>query len=86
MTGTEKSGIIKAMTKDLFKVAVDKISNHHAVLDCGRGQTLTVACRFLPANIKEGDIVALDFLSEKQATMEREEMAKQILKEILKIE
>lgn len=68
---------------DSLKGIIDRWVNGRAILKLTDGQELTVARRFLPRTVREGDILHLHLHTEVEATQHREELARAILKEIL---
>jgi len=67
---------------------LDRFENAKAILrfnfsNCDK-QELVVAKRYLPSDIKEGDIIYLELFSDKKAEERRRNLAKQMLEEILK--
>lgn len=61
----------------------DRWVNGRAVLRFSDGQELTVARRFLPKEIHEGQTLEVHFHTEAMAMQQREDLARAILKEIL---
>ena len=77
------------MTKKSIELTciLDRFENSHGVLrfDFSQNdqQELVVAKRYLPQDVKEGDIIYLDLFSDKKATERRQNLARQMLEEIL---
>jgi hypothetical protein len=46
-------------------------------------QELTLPVHLLPTNAREGDVIHLKFMTDKQATADRAELARNLLEEIL---
>ncbi len=74
-----------------LRVTLDRFEGHAGVLifdDADAlgtlaGQELVLPTKVLPAGIRQGDQVVIDFLSEHQATEAREVIARQVLEDIL---
>lgn len=66
---------------------LDRFENSKAVLrfDLSKNdqQELVVAKRFLPRDVKEGDVLYLELFSDKKAEQRRRNLAQQVLQEIL---
>lgn len=78
------------MSNNYLLATIDRFENGFAVLSfglpagrAGKGQFLTVAKKFLPKNIKEGDVLQCEFLTDKLAKKNQAERARHLLKEIL---
>ena len=72
--------------KDCLKATVDRFEGDFAVLSLEDGQKLNWPKEKLPKDIKEGSVVWLSILEDKEATKNQRELAKEILNEILKSE
>ena len=72
------------MNNEKVTCIIDRIEDHQAVLRLSDKQELIVKYRYLPKNAKEGDVLKLEFLSEKMATAKNENLARAMLDEILK--
>lgn len=68
------------------EAVVDRIEGGRAVLVLDDGQTLDWPRDNLPSGVGEGTKVKLVMLSAADETRDREEMAKAVLNEILKVE
>lgn len=66
-----------------LKVKVGKISLDKANLVFSDGQKVTVNTKFLPSPVAEGDMIFLDLLTSEQYNKTKEEIACEVLKEIL---
>ena len=74
-----------------LKAVLDRFEGHKGVLlfdDSDMlgplaGQELVLPKRLLPLGIREGDVVVLDFLTDAQATLRREDVARALLEDIL---
>lgn len=77
--------MIKAMNNNNnhLLATIDRFENGLAVLSFGNNQYLDVAKKFLPKNIKEGDVLRCEFLTDVMAKKSQAERAKHLLKEIL---
>lgn len=73
------------MKKNL-SATVDRFEEEKAVLKFADGQTLNVPIACLPENIGEGSVLSVYFGEEDKAvTEEKNEQAKNLLNEILKV-
>lgn len=78
--------------EDIFKkrksvlATIDKIEKEVAVLKFDDGQVLNWSLENLPADIEEGSRIKLVLFSDRSEQVEREELAKTVLNEILKTE
>lgn len=72
-----------AKKTEILVASISRLENGLVVLDFGKGQTLRVAKRFLPKNIKKDDILQVELLSEDQITNRKKNLAQAILNEIL---
>lgn len=73
------------MAKNLngtLQCTVERFENGFAVLHFGRCGTLTVAKKYLPHGIKEGELLTAEFLTNALAASRRENLAKAMLEEI----
>lgn len=64
--------------------AIDRFENRHAVIRLDDGQELNWPDRCLPPDAKEGSTIQLIISTEKTIEAEREKIAKNILREIIK--
>lgn len=71
-------------SNDNLVVTIDRFENGLAVVDFGHNQIINIAKRFLPKNVKAGDAMQVELLTDEQATKRRKNLAKAILEEILK--
>lgn len=71
------------MSENNLVATVDRFENGFVVLAFDDRQFLTIAKKFLPKNVVEGDILRLDFLTDQMAKKNQAERAKHLLKEIL---
>lgn len=74
-----------AMAKNLngtLQCKVDRFENGFAVLHFGRSGQLTVAKKYLPQGIREGEMLTVEFLTEALATKRRDHLARAMLEEI----
>lgn len=69
-----------------LKVKVGKISQGKVILHFTDGQKVVVNDKFLPTLACEGDLVFLDLLTLEQYNKTKEEIAREVLKEILEPE
>ena len=67
-----------------ISATLDRIENEVAVLKCDDGQDLNWPVDNLPAGLMEGDRVKLVLFTTASEKLEREELAKKILNELLK--
>ena len=78
----------KKFTDNFLTCIIDRFEFHKAVLRFelikNDQQELILAKRYLPRSCKEGDILHLEFLTDKQAKENRKNLAYKILEEILK--
>lgn len=73
------------MTADKpLKVSVEGIEKDKAILSLGDGQKIKIHSKFLPFDVKQGDTLYLDLLTEDQLKQSKEVIAKALLKELLK--
>lgn len=73
------------MAKNLngtLQCTVDRFENGFVVLEFPRSQTVTIAKRYLPRGIKEGEALNVEFLTDALATKRREHLARALLEEI----
>ena len=63
---------------------LERFEGHKAVLKFSDKQTLIISRKFLAKDAKEGDVLNLEFLTDKQATARRKNLARAMLEEILK--
>lgn len=68
---------------DSLQCLLDRLVNGRAVLRFSDSQELAVARRFLPKTVSEGDVLHIHLHTEATATIQKEELAKAILREIL---
>lgn len=72
---------------DKLTCVLDRFENSHAVLlfktNKSSSQQLMLAKRYLPKEVKEGDVLHIKILTDKQATLDQKQIAKNILEEIL---
>ena len=66
-----------------MKVTVDRIEGEMAVLRF-KEQELTVHSRFLPENVREGDILTVSFVIDKKAGKKRKSEVAGLLEKIFK--
>lgn len=66
-----------------FTGTLDRKEGRFFILTFPDGQELTVPIHFFSKNVHEGDIIHLNFMTDKQAKSERTELAKSLLEEIL---
>ena len=66
-----------------LKVKVDKIEGGRVKLILTDRQVFEVNRKFFGASLKKGDVLYLNFLSEGQLAISKDEVAKEVLKEIL---
>ena len=73
-----------------LKCIIDKIEKHQVILRFRRslfgpyrGQQLIVGRRYLPKDIREGEVISVELLNDQMLTKNRREIAQDILKEIL---
>lgn len=68
----------------MLKATIDRFEGDLAVLSFDDGQKLNWPKSKLPKDIKEGSVVFVYVSSNKEATKNQKELAKEILNEILK--
>lgn len=73
-------------TNEKLQCVIDRVEGHQAVLRFPDKQELIVKYRYLPRNAKEGDVLSAEFLTEKLARAKKEDLAREMLNEILKTE
>ncbi|MDP2860339.1 MAG: DUF3006 domain-containing protein [bacterium] len=66
-----------------MKATVDRIEGEMAVLRLG-GQELTVHNRFLPENVREGDILTVSFVLDEKTREKQTTMVTGLLEKIFK--
>jgi len=66
-----------------LQATIDRFENGMAVLKFQDGQELAVKKSFLPKEAREGLVINLSFLTDEEATKEKEDLALKILEEIL---
>ena len=74
-----------------LRAVLDRFEGHKGILlfDDGEtlgplaGQELVLPLRLLPEGIREGDVLVLELLTDTQATLQREVIARKVLEEIL---
>lgn len=66
-----------------LRVKVGKSLEGKTTLAFSDGQRVVVNSKFLPANSKEHDLIYLDLLSSDQYNQTKQEIAREVLKEIL---
>ncbi len=83
-----KNTMSKKLSNKYLTCVVDRFENYKVVLrfelSKDDNQELILAKRYLPKKCKEGDILSTEFTSEKQAKINRKNLAYKILEEILK--
>lgn len=67
----------------MIKATIDRLEGDFAVLVFDDGQTLNLPRKDLPEDAKEGSVILVSFLSEREQTKKQKELAKAILNEIL---
>ena len=67
-----------------LKATIDRFEEGKAVLILDDGQKIIIDKNELAKGVKEGDILYLTLSRSQEATLEKEKLAKNILKEILK--
>lgn len=75
----------------VLKATLDRFEGHKGVLLFDdeeamgplAGQELVLPKRLLPASAKAGDVLILDMLTDEQATLGREHVARAVLEDIL---
>jgi len=76
-----------ALTADRpLKVKVGKTTDGKTTLAFSDGQRVVISSKFLPTHSKEGDLVYLDLLNVEQYNQTKQEIAREVLKEILEPE
>jgi hypothetical protein len=65
-------------------VTLDRFENDKAVLILPDGQNLVVHLKDLAPNVKAGDVLAINFSGSIRQTVQKEKMAKKLLKRVLK--
>jgi uncharacterized protein (DUF2225 family) len=68
----------------MLKATIDRFEGDFAILSLEDGQKLNWPKEKLPKNIKEGAVLWLSILEDKEATQKQRELAKEILNEILR--
>lgn len=68
---------------DNLTAIIDRFENDLAVLEFSHNQTLTVSKKYLPKEIKAGDALQIELLSNAQLTNRKKNLAKAILEELL---
>lgn len=73
------------MAKNLngtLQCTVERFENGLVVIGFPKQQELTVAKRYLPHGIREGEMLTVEFLTETLANKRREHLARAMLEEI----
>ncbi len=65
-----------------LECTVDRFENGFAVLEFPKKQHITVAKKYLPRALKEGDVLKVEFLTDALASRRREHLARALLEEI----
>lgn len=69
--------------KKMIEAVVEKIENNKAALLLGEeGYKVDVPLKFLPDNVKESDILRLDFVIEREETQEQVERIKHMIERL----
>lgn len=71
------------ITEEAAHCIIDRFENGKAMLEFDSKQVLVIAKRYLPKNVKEGDSLQVEFLTDQLATKRRQHLAKAVLEEIL---
>lgn len=66
-----------------FSGTIDRKEDRYFVLAFVDGQELSVPVHYFARNAREGDVIHLRFLTDKQARADRAELARSLLEEIL---
>lgn len=66
-----------------LRCTIDELQPAKVVLEFDNQQTLVVAKKYLPPEIKEGLVLQVEFLTDALATKRRKNLARAILEEIL---
>ncbi|NQT50333.1 DUF3006 domain-containing protein [Candidatus Kuenenbacteria bacterium] len=69
--------------KNQLKATIDRIEEDKAVLIFDDGQKLIVPINKLPANSTAGKVLELNLIANEDVTEEKENLAKDVLNEIL---
>lgn len=75
------------MSKNNFEpltCVIDRFEGGFGILRFEKGQQIIIPKKFLPKDIKEGDILNVEFLTNEQKTERAKNLAKAILSEIFK--
>ena len=67
-----------------LEAVIDRIEDDYAILVFEDNQTLMVPAEKLPYGYNEGTVLHVTFISDKESTKKSEDLAKQILNDILK--
>lgn len=67
-----------------LKVKLEKIEDHLATLVFSDRQAVEVNAKFIPTRAEVGDYLFLNFLTEDELKLTKQEVAKEILDDILK--
>jgi len=69
--------------KKMIEAVVEKIENNKAVLLLGEeGYKVDIPLKFLPDNVKESDVLRLDFVIEREETQEQVERIKHMIERL----
>ncbi len=69
---------------DKLKATIDRFEDQKAVLIFPDGQELIIDRDQLGSNLKAGDVIHINFIYDQKETQAQENLAKNILQEILK--
>ncbi|MDD5032330.1 MAG: DUF3006 domain-containing protein [Patescibacteria group bacterium] len=67
-------------------LTIDRFEDEKAVLKTEKGETITWPKNMLPAEAKEGEILAFSIRGDKEKEKDKKELAKDILNELLEVE
>ncbi|MFZ5391155.1 MAG: DUF3006 domain-containing protein [Patescibacteria group bacterium] len=70
----------------VIRATIDRLEKTQAIVRLDDGQEIKVPVSLLPLGSKEGGIISLSFGDEASLTKERQEQAKALLNEILRVD
>lgn len=66
-----------------LKVKLEEVESNKATMVFSDGQKFSVNAKFLPGGVRPGDMLYLDLMTSEQYNKTKEEVAREVLKEIL---
>lgn len=74
---------MKSNSEKTLHAVVDRFENDFVVVSFGKAGELILPRKKLPENLKEGDALSTEVITNEMAQKRKEQLAKEILKEIL---